>query len=310
MTVLVTGGAGFIGSHLVQRLVESGESVRVFSRSPRPVSIYSLKYVDWVIADIRDESAVSSAVAGVDTIYHLAGTGSPGESANQSRHTLATNIEGTLNVLLAAAEHNAKKVVFASSASVYGDSPVSPKREDLWPAPRSLYAASKLSGEQLCEVFYREYGLPSVVLRFFNIYGIGAPTNLVIPRFVSALEAGQKVTLYGDGNQTRDFVFVEDAVTAAISAANSEPVPQTIFNIGSGTPTRIKDVIDELAGILGVRPAIDFQPARVGEIQDSVADISAAKSLLGFNPRYQIRDGLRRSFKATHVTSSERKVKI
>jgi UDP-glucose 4-epimerase len=310
MTVLVTGGAGFIGSHLVQRLVKSGENVRVFSRSPRPMSIQFLMPVDWVTADILDESAVFSAVAGVDTIYHLAGTGSPGESANQSRQTLAINVDGTLNVLLAATEHNAKKVVFASSASVYGDSPVSPKREDLWPTPRSLYAASKLSGEQLCEVFYREYGLPSVVLRFFNVYGIGAPSNLVIPRFASALEAGQNVTLYGDGNQTRDFVFVEDAVTAAISAATTEPVSQRIFNIGSGTPTRIKDVIDELARILDVSPEIDFQPARIGEIRDSVADISAAKSLLGFNPRYRIQEGLKRSFKATHVASSERKLKI
>lgn len=298
--ILVTGGTGFLGSHLVRRLVADGQRVRVFGtfmrgvpREPRLCG----DDIEYFEGDVRDDVAISEAMTHVETVYHLAGIGSPSSPVEKFREILDVNVLGTENVLKAAALNRLRRVVVASSASVYGNSAESPKTEDMRLEPKSIYAVSKASCEYLCEVFHHRYGLHTVALRYFNVYGPGhdqdGTSAMVVPRFVRALRSGSPVTLHGDGNQTRDFVFIDDVIDGTLQACRSPHTAGLSINIASGTPTKIKELVLTLAGVMGVDAEIIHQEAPGHEVHQSVASIKLARNLFGYRPTVTIDEGIR-----------------
>jgi UDP-glucose 4-epimerase len=310
MTVLVTGGGGFIGSYLARELIDQGTHVRVSHGSLQSLerSRINLPDAEHIYADIGDQASVSKAVDGVEVVYHLAGTGSPGSPHTEDLEILRVNVAGTCSLLQQASQANVKRFVFASSASVYGDSAESPKVETMQPSPKSVYAASKLAAENLCAVFHAQRGLDTRVLRYFNVYGAGQGSNMVVPNFIRKLSNGETLTLFGDGQQTRDFVHVSDVVKATICAGQQEHLQENLdarlFNIGSGQPMPIRTVVVLIAEMLGVEAHIEYLPERAGEIRESVADIKRAKQSLGFSPSITFADGLFRTMEVTHNNSS------
>lgn len=294
MTILITGGGGFIGAYLARALAEDHVRVRVMHRSHESLerSKHLTPQAEQVIADVTDDAAIRRALKGVDTVYHLAGFGSPGSSHTDDLEILRVNVSGTCTVLREAAAADVRRVVFASSASVYGDSPESPKTESMPSLPKSVYAASKTAAEDLCLVFHSQRGLDTRILRFFNVYGAGQASNMVIPRFIDLLAHGKPVTLFGDGAQIRDFVHVDDVVAALMMAGTIQTLDAPVLNIGSGSPTSIRAIVDTIAGLLDVRPEIELLLERPGEIRESVADIQAARSHLGFSPHIDVAQGL------------------
>ncbi len=297
MTVLITGGGGFIGSRLAQALVDDEVPVRAMHASHGSLerSRHLNPRAEHVIADVTDDAAVRSALDGVQTVYHLAGFGSPGSSHADDLEILRVNVSGTCTLLREAAAAGVRRVVFASSASVYGDGPASPKTESMPTLPKSVYAASKTAAEDLCLVFHSQRGLDTRILRFFNVYGAGQASNMVIPRFIDLLGHGKPVMLYGDGAQIRDFVHVDDVAAALTMAGAVQTMNAPVLNIGSGSPTSIRAIVETIADLLDVRPEIELLPERPGEIRESVADIQAAHAHLGFSPRIDIAQGLART---------------
>ncbi|MGH2562390.1 MAG: SDR family NAD(P)-dependent oxidoreductase [Thermomicrobiales bacterium] len=300
--ILVTGGSGYIGSHLVSRLVADGERVRVFGRCSRKHAAAMTALRDKVEVhegDLRDELAVSRAIADVTLVYHLGAISTSAADACILREMVDVNVSGTLNVLIAAHEAGVHRVVFASSSAVYGDSAVSPKSEETPTDPKSPYGMSKLTGEQLCGFFHRVQGLETVVLRSFNVYGPDQPADtrfpLVIPKFLHALRNGEPITLHGGGHQTRDFVYIDDVVTAMVRAGHAPAAGGFTLNVGSGQPTSIRAVLAQMAQIVRVAPVVRDEPARPGDILESVADIAAARGVLGYEPSVPFDEGLRRS---------------
>lgn len=296
--ILVMGGTGYIGSRLVDRLASVSYPVRIFGRK-RPDHSGSAgtwwKSVEICTGDLRDEAAVSRAMSGVDIVYHLGAISPQGSGVEQMRHPFDVNVMGTFNVLMGALEAGCRRVIFASSAAVYGDSEVSPQREDMPVAPRSAYAVSKVTGEHLCQLFHHQHGLETVTLRYFNVYGPGQQTPFVVPRFVSALRSGARITLHGGGDQTRDFIYIDDVVTATIQAATAPDAAGKVINIGSGKPVTVKQLLAELAAILDMTPEIDSVPAPLDDIKESIADITVAREVLHYEPAFSFREGLRRS---------------
>ncbi len=297
---VVTGGLGFIGSHLAERLVADGWHVRIADNRPaanwQPASI-ATGTVEVVECDIRDASAVATAAISADVIFHQAAVASVQRSIEHPRETVEVNIGGTLNVLEAARQQSVRRVVFASSAAVYGDGPESPKTETLPPRPLSPYAVSKLTGEHLCQVYAHLHGLQTVSLRYFNVFGPrqdpSSPYSGVISRFTDAIQRGAAVTIFGDGEQTRDFVYVGDVVRANLLAATAPHANGRAFNIGSGRATSLNTLLAVLSDIVGAGVIADYQPARPGDIRASVADISAARSALGFSVEHDLSRALR-----------------
>lgn len=296
---LVTGGAGFIGSHLALALAAEGQQVRVFddfSTGRLENLAEGAGSIEIVRGDLRDAEAVHTATTGVDVIFHEGAIASVPRSLVEPEMALDVNIKGLLNVLEAARQTCVRRVVIASSSAIYGDTPTMPLRESLPPRPLSPYAAHKLCDEQLCAVYGRLYGLETVALRYFNVFGPRQDPNseyaAVIPRFVAKLRAGERPIVYGDGEQTRDFIHISDVVQANLLAATVEQAVGGVFNIGGGERISLNQVLALAADCLGVTPQPDYLPPRAGDIHDSVADITQARNTLGFTPQMPFQEGL------------------
>lgn len=303
-TYLVTGGAGFIGSNLVEELIRRDEKVRVidnfFTGKKENIEEFIPK-IELVQGDIRDLDGVREAVDGVDFVLHEAALTSVVRSIEHPLATTETNIDGTLNVLVAARDAKVKRVIYASSSSIYGNSPTLLKREDMIASPLSPYAVSKLSGEYYCQVFYRIYGLETVILRYFNVFG--PRQNLVsqyaaaIPRFIKAILNRKSPTIYGDGEQSRDFTFVENVVEANILACREEKITGEIFNIGGGRSTTINQLAELISRLLDKNIEPIYTDPRPGDVRHSLADITKARRLLSYQPRINLKEGLKRTLK-------------
>ncbi len=296
---LVTGGAGFIGSHLVQRLLSQNNNVRVaddFSSGRRenvPAG------VDLVEGDLADPAVAGRAVAGMEYVIHQAAMPSVPRSVKQPVETHRANVNATLNVLVAARDAGVKRVVFAGSSSVYGESVTLPKREDMRTAPLTPYALHKQIGEQYCQMFTRLYGLETVTTRYFNVFGPrqqpGSPYSGVISLFIEALASGKAPHVHGDGRQTRDFTFVGDVVTGVLAACHAPEASGEIINVAAGGRISLLELIRTLQVILKTDLAPVLGPPREGDIRDSQADIAKARKLLGFAPVVPFDEGLRQT---------------
>ncbi len=302
MRVLVTGAAGFIGSHLCRRLVADGHEVVGFDDlSAGDLSnMADVPEVRLVEADLRDDGAVAKAAEGCDAILHHAARKSVPRSVREPEDFVEVNVRGTLNVLLAAREGPAT-VVFASSSSVYGDQQVFPLREDAEPRPRSPYAATKLAGEALVRSWWHSYAVPTVSLRYFNVYGPwqdpASEYAAVIPRFATACLSGGTPVIYGDGEQGRDFTYIDDVVDANLLAIRApERAFGRVLNAGAGRPpTSINELLALVAESAGASPTPIHEPPREGDIRRSEADISLARELIEYDPKVSIDEGIRRS---------------
>jgi len=299
MTCLVTGGAGFIGSHLAEGLVRRGFRVRIldnFSTGKHDNLSAVRDHVDVIEGDIRDLEVCRSAAAGAAYVFHLAALASVPLSIEDPLQTDAVNVRGTLNVLWAAKEAGAKKFVFASSTSVYGDHPGLPKREEMTGMPLSPYALSKWVGESYCRVFYLVYGVPTVCLRYFNVYGPRQDPRsqyaAAVPLFIVKMLAGERPVIFGDGEQTRDFVYVGDVAAANILAAETTGGAGDVFNIASAESLSVNALVRTINGILGTGLEPVYTPPRPGDIRHSAADIGKARSVLNYHPRFDFRRGL------------------
>lgn len=297
---LVTGGAGFVGSHLVESLLNQGHSVRVLDnlRTGSEANLVNVRrQIDFVFGSVTDANAVQAAMAGVEWVFHLAALPSVAQSVVDpiSIHEICAT--GTLRVLDAARQAGVRRVVYAASSSAYGDARKMPIREEAALAPLSPYGAAKLAGEHYCTAFTRTYGLETVRLRFFNIYGPRqdphSPYAGVIPLFVTAMSAEESPTIFGDGTQTRDFVHVTDAVQALLLAAQVSGVAGSVFNIAWGKGTSISGLVRLLNRLLGKRIVPTLAPARKGDILHSRASIAAARHTLGYEPKIKLEEGLR-----------------
>jgi UDP-glucose 4-epimerase len=296
---LVTGGAGFIGSHLAEELARRGYQVTILDdlstgKKGNIEALLKSDGVSFVQGSITDPSLLQRLFPNVDLVFHLAAIPSVPRSIENPLASHEANVTGTLNVLLAARDNGVKKVVYASSSSVYGDTPTLPKREDMPPNPQSPYAVTKLAGEYYCRVFQGVYGLPAACLRYFNIYGPrqdpDSPYAAVIPLFISRILEGKPPIIFDDGEQTRDFTFVKDAVAATILAAESDAAG--IFNIGTGNRVTINKLAGLVLKAVGKELEPLYQEPRPGDVKHSLAAISRAQGF-GYKPKYSLEDGLR-----------------
>jgi UDP-glucose 4-epimerase len=301
---LVTGGAGFIGSALVTALVDRGMRVRIVDdlSTGRRVNLAGVEaHVEVLQGDVRDAAAVAEAIAGAEVVFHEAAIPSVARSIVDPLASHAVNATGTLNVLVAARDATVRRVVYASSAAVYGSAPQLPLHEGLPTRPISPYGATKLAGERYAEAFARTWGLETIALRYLNVFGPRQDQRSryasAIPRFIAAAIAGEAPTIYGDGEQSRDFVFVEDVVRANLLAADAPAhASGRAFNIGSGVPRSVNDVLQSIHAIIPRQHASPVhEPPRRGETRESWSDISAARAVLGFEPRETFEIGLRRT---------------
>jgi nucleoside-diphosphate-sugar epimerase len=304
MKYLVTGGAGFIGSNTAQELVRCGHEVVVLDNlsTGKESNLAEVReQIEFINGSITDMEAVTTACREVDYVLHLAARTSVPRSMKEPVETNYVNVDGTLNVLLAARDARVKRVVFSGSSSVYGETPTLPKRESMTPAPISPYGVTKLMGEAYGQLFHRIYGLEFVALRYFNIFGPrqdpGSAYSGVLSRFNAAFLEGKELTIYGDGKQSRDFTFVANAVQANLLACTAPNVAGLIFNIGTGNRYTLNQTLQMLSNIIGRPGNATHGPARAGDILHSEADISEAREKLGYNPRVGFEEGLRRTWK-------------
>jgi len=296
----VTGGAGFIGSNLVQALVERGDRVRVldnFSTGSRKNLTPLLDEIEVVEGDLRSYERVHTAVRGVEMVFHQGALGSVPRSVQDPLTSTAVNVEGTLNVLLAARDEGVSRVIAASSSSVYGDGGVFPRVESQAPNPISPYAVAKLAAERFCVSFFRVYGLETVALRYFNVFGPRQdPTSqyaAVVPLFVQAIEEGRPVTIYGNGEQSRDFTYVANVVAANLDAAAAVGAGGTVLNIAAGGSETVNTLAGTIGRLLGLPVDRTFEPPRPGDVEQSWADVSLAREVIGFEPDIGFEEGLR-----------------
>jgi UDP-glucose 4-epimerase len=299
---LVTGGAGFIGSHICERLIREGHSVRALDNfvSGKEENLREFRdEIDLIRGDVRDMPTVAEAMKGVYAVFHQAALGSVPRSVADPATAHESNLTGTLNVLIAARDSGARRVVYASSSSVYGETQELPKREDMMPQPLSPYAVSKLAGEYYISVFKQCYGFEAVSLRYFNIFGPRQDPQsqyaAVIPRFVTALIEGRRPVIYGDGLQSRDFTYVENVVEANLLAAEAEGVAGQCFNIACGGRYRLTELLDRMKKIIGSDIEAEHTPPVKGDIRDSQAAIDRAERLLGYRVKVDFDEGLRRT---------------
>jgi len=302
MKYLVTGGSGFIGSNIAHELVKRGEDVRVIDNfsTGNKVNIAEIENrIELIDGDIRDFWTVQEAVAGVDYVLHQAALPSVPRSISNPLTSNSVNIDGTLNLLEASKSAGVKRFVMASSSSVYGDTPALPKREDMPTDPLSPYAITKLANEKYCKVFYELYGLETVCLRYFNIFGPRQDPKseyaAVIPRFITALLNGRQPVVYGDGEQSRDFTFVSNAVDANLLATTAAIKPGRYYNIACGAQYTLNDLLDMLREIIGTDIEAKYTPPHPGDIKHSFADISLARKELGFDPKVDFKAGLKKT---------------
>jgi len=301
---LVTGAAGFIGSALVHALLERGDQVRGldnFETGRRENLQGVLGQIDFREADLLDADAVNSACCGVDYVLHQAAIPSVPKSVADPARSNRVNIEGTVNVLIAARDAGVKRVVYAASSSAYGDTPTLPKREDMMPVPLSPYAVAKLAGEMYMKVFYGVYRLQTVCLRYFNIFGPRQdPTSqysAVLAKFITLMLRGERPTIYGDGEQSRDFNYIDNAVAAnllAVTAPEADVAGET-FNIATGRRYNLNETVALLRPLTGYKGDVEYAPERTGDIKHSLADISRGQEKLKYQPLVNFEEGLRRT---------------
>jgi nucleoside-diphosphate-sugar epimerase len=315
MRYLVTGGAGFIGSNLAEALLKQGARVRVFDNfltgRRENLAGFAEEYGDafeLVEGDLRDLDAVRGAVSGSDYVLHQGALPSVPRSVADPVLTNAINVDGTLNVLVAARDAGVRRVVFAASSSAYGDTPELPKRESMTPNPRSPYAAQKLAGEHYLRIFHSVYGLETVALRYFNVFGPRQDPKstyaAVIPSFVTSVLSGTPPVVHGDGGQTRDFTFIDNVVHANLAACEaSAEACGKVFNIACGDRVSLLDILEAVYVLAGKRVEPRFEPPRAGDVRDSLADISLARRLLGYEPKVRFAEGLARAMAYYRATA-------
>lgn len=302
MLYLVTGGAGFIGSNTVGRLLELGERVRVldnFATGKRHYLFPLKDQVELIEGDIRYLNVVQEATKGVDYVIHMAALPSVPRSIRTPIESNDVNVSGTLNVLIAARDLGVKRVVYGASSSAYGNTEVLPKTEDMAALPLSPYAVNKFAGELYCRVFHQVYGLEAVSLRYFNVFGPRqdpmSQYSAVIPKFIGAALAGQSPTIFGDGEQSRDFTFVENVVAANLLACQAEGASGETINIACGTRVTLNELAGMIGRIVGTDVKPTYQPQRTGDVRHSLADIRKAERILGYQPKIGLEEGLRRT---------------
>ena len=302
--ILVTGGAGFIGSHLAETLLKQGHQVRVldnFSTGKKENLIFEEPHpsLEVISGDIRDLRDCQRAVAGIEYVFHEAALASVQRSVEDPLTTQAVNVGGTLHILMASREAGVKRVIYASSSAIYGDTPVLPKHEEMPPSPLSPYALQKYIGEQYCRLFFQLYGLDTLSLRYFNIFGPRQdPASIysaVIPRFIEALVEGRSPVVYGDGEQSRDFTYVENVVEANVLAMAVSHGHGEVMNIACGQRTSLNQLLDILQRILGSKVRPVYQDPRPGDVKHSLADIGKAIAFLHYHPRVGIETGLEKT---------------
>ena len=299
---LVTGGCGFVGSHLVEALVQKGERVRVFDNcsTGKAENIAHLKnQIELIDGDLRELENVHQAVAGIDYIFHQGARPSVARSLADPILSNNVNINGTLNLLVAARDAGVKRVVYAASSSAYGNIPTLPRSETLPPQPASPYAITKYVGECYCRVFTQVFGLDTVALRYFNIFGPRqnprSQYSAVIPKFIHAYLQGNSPTIEGDGEQSRDFTYIANAVHANLLACHAEGVTGEVFNIGCGQQTSINKLANLIGEMMGADAKPVYTASRPGDVRHSRADIRKAQRLLGYEPKVELRAGLRQT---------------
>ena len=302
MNFLVTGGAGFIGSNIAERLVERGHNVGVldnFATGKRENIEALIGRIQLFEGDIRDMDLVREAVEGIHYVLHLAALPSVDRSVKDPVTSNEVNVNGTLNVLIAARDARVTRVVYAGSSSAYGNTPTLPKREDTTPNPMSPYAAQKLMGEYYCKIFANIYDLETVALRYFNIFGPrqdpDSNYSAVIPRFIVGLSNGKPPTIFGDGWQSRDFTYIDNAVQATISAALAPRASGQVINVACGGKIALNQLVKKLGQIFQSDGSPVHTKPRPGDVRDSMADITKARKLLGYRPTVGIDEGLRRT---------------
>jgi UDP-glucose 4-epimerase len=300
LKALVTGGAGFIGSNLAHTLLARGHDVRLldnFSTGHR--TNIELLDAEVVEGDLRSYERVAAAVGGVEVVFHQGALPSVPRSIQDPLTSTAVNVEGTLNVILAARDAGVRRIVFASSSSVYGDAPGMPRRESQPLSPLAPYAVSKLAAEQYCMVANRVYGVETVALRYFNVFGERQdPLSgyaAVIPKFIRMMLDGQRPTIFGDGETSRDFTHVENVVEANLAAAVEPAAAGRVMNIAVGSSHTLNELVSELQSLVDSELEPEYGPQRPGDVSESLADISLARELLGYEPRIEFVEGLQRT---------------
>jgi len=300
-TYLVTGGAGFIGSHLAEDLVRRGERVRVVDSliTGKRANLAHLPQVEFLEGDLAELAVARRAVEGVDYVLHQAAIPSVPRSVSDPITSNRANIDATLNVLVAARDAGVKRVVYAGSSSAYGDTPTLPKHEEMPTSPLSPYALQKLVGEQYLKMFNRLYGLDTVTIRYFNVFGPrqdpSSPYSGVISLFISALVEGRRPTIYGDGGQTRDFTYVANVVDGVLRACHAPGIAGEMMNVATGGRISLNELLATLADLVGTRTEAIYAEPRAGDVRDSQADISRARRLTGYEPTVGLREGLERT---------------
>lgn len=295
--VMVTGGAGFIGSHLVEVLAERNKVFVYDDLSTGSMDNLDDLDAELVVGSLLDQDLLRRTIKGMDHVFHLGALPSVPRSIEDPVSSNLANQNGTLNLLMAAKWAEVEKVIYASSSSVYGDAPEQPKREDMLPEPMSPYAVAKLAGEHYCHVFHRLYGLGTTSLRFFNVFGPRQDPSshyaAVVPKFISQARAGQKLTIYGDGGQSRDFTYVLDVVQGCLLAAVRPEANGKVINVARGQSISVNRLAEMVLRRFG-HPVenVEHLPPRTGEIRDSIADITRARHLLGYEPQFTMERGL------------------
>jgi UDP-N-acetylglucosamine/UDP-N-acetyl-alpha-D-glucosaminouronate 4-epimerase len=301
--VLVTGGAGFIGSHIASALLAGGARVRILDdlSTGHRENIEEIGHgVDFVEGSVADPEALKRALDGVELVFHEAAIPSVPRSVEDPVQTHIASVDGTFSLLLAARDQKVRRLIYAASSSAYGDQPTLPKLEDMSPDPLSPYAVAKLVGEYYCKVFTRVYNLETISLRYFNVFGPrqdpGSLYSGVVSRFISCLLNNERPVIYGDGEQSRDFTYIDNVVSANLKAAETKEGIGGVFNVANGDRVTLNQLLDELKDLTG-NPQVtaEYKEARVGDVRHSLADVTAAKQLLGYESLVDLRDGLQRT---------------
>src|SRR5690348_14666142 len=301
--VVVTGGAGFIGSHIAAALSNSGARVRVIddlSTGHRENLEEIGGDIDFIEGSVADEDLVQKALQGAEVVFHEAAIPSVPRSVEAPRQTHVASVDGTFSLLVAARDQRVRRVVYAASSSAYGDQPTLPKQEQMLPDPLSPYAVAKLVGEYYCQVFTRVYGLETVSLRYFNVFGPrqdpGSQYSGVVSRFISVLLSNERPVIYGDGEQSRDFTYIENVVFANLSAAEAPDAAGKVINVANGERITLNQLLAEVKDLTGKQNVeAEYLEPRVGDVRHSLADITMARELLGYESRVDLREGLKRT---------------